>query len=130
MAGRADRPKEIGYDVPSALNRPFVTTTAVDKFITAPGMLVRPLLWDVFVAGNVGLLSDINGGLIVVERTTAAPDASAPSPANKDRRNSGGSGPIVLIGAAILAFGALPLLALPFFRRQRRKQDGSGLGEP
>ncbi|HEX9696069.1 MAG TPA: hypothetical protein VGB64_07135 [Actinomycetota bacterium] len=106
LSGDARRPREVGSHVPHVARRDFVTSDARDKFITADAMMVRPLIWDVVVsAGGYGFASDINGGLIVLERP-AAPAGDPPVYAPGEPKPASRSWPPAAMVAVIAAVAA------------------------
>lgn len=109
LAGEARRPREIGSFVPHTARRDFVTSDAQRKFITAPNMLVRPLIWDVVVAGRFGFVSDINGGLVVLERPEG-PAAAAPQVRDTPAGSSSRVGTLAAIGLVVTVVGAAALV--------------------
>lgn len=116
IEGTARRPREIGYHMPHVARRDFVESDAPTKFITAPGMRVRPLIWDVVVDGRFGFASDINGGLIVLER----PAVPAPGPTgirSGSPATGSGSGTAAAVGIAVLLVVGAPALAYAMRRR-------------
>lgn len=72
LNGVATRPDEAGYIVSSSANRPFVTTNARNRFITAFDLArERPSFWDVVSPdGRRVFASDVTGGFYVFERTS------------------------------------------------------------
>ncbi|HVL89759.1 MAG TPA: hypothetical protein VM841_05940 [Actinomycetota bacterium] len=116
MAGDARRPREIGYHVPHAVRRDFVTSDAERKVFTGENMQVRPLIWDVVATGRHGYASDINGGLVVLERPEG-PAAGAQPPGDGSVPQGSGGGNAAAIGIVVLLVVGAPALAYAMRRR-------------
>lgn len=116
--GASRRPRELAYHVPHVANRPFVTSDAKEKFITAPGLMVRPLIWDIVARGRYGFASDINGGLVVLERPRPRP--AGPSTPAGDGSDDGA----FPVATAVALSAVTVLLFLGAVRIRGRPRNG------
>ena len=73
IRGQATRPTEIGYFVPHSTDRPSVEVNPQQRFLSAFDVALRPSVWDVVTDGRFGFVSDISGGLVVIERAVTPP---------------------------------------------------------
>lgn len=125
LAGRARRPREIGYHVPHEIRRPFVTSDATEKFITHPALLTRPLVWDVVVHGDVAYASDITGGFVTLRPASqgGSPPAEDGTPA--PARDGGIPSWVVPF---VVADTVISLAMLGYIVRRRRRSGPNAPG--